>query len=131
MTEEWFASLRIILVAVISVVATRQTSLALTLSDLQSTVVLLVSDPAHRDKSLVGTGFFVARNGLYLVTAEHVARPLTKDSAATIRTEGDKPLAVPLGQLTGKGPVTWEYHGEADVAVLGLDPQSEFAQKHL
>jgi len=81
--------------------------------------------------SVYGTGFFVARERqLFLVTAEHVARGITLETNATIRDTGDKAYTVSLQELWDKSqPLDWLFHGEADVAVLPLQPSQQIIDK--
>ena len=79
----------------------------------------------QKKQPVAGTGFLVVTksNHMYLVTAEHVARPLTPDCAGTLRTGEDQPYRVALKDLIGNtNALAWVVHESADVAVLPLDP---------
>ena len=78
-------------------------------------------------KKILGTGFLVSDGDfLFLVTAQHVASQMSRDSLAVLRTSEDRPITFTLAKLSGaSGKLSWVQHEKADVAVLLLHPGSE------
>lgn len=91
--------------------------------------------PLNRNRPTSGTGFFVqdeANNYLYLITAEHLALALTINCSATMQAAGDRPITLPMSELSGStDDLNWVLHGDADVAVLRLQPKPEIFNNHL
>jgi hypothetical protein len=78
--------------------------------------------------SVSGTGFLVARgeSEVFLVTAAHVAASMDCNATVTFRGELNKPISLPLLQLSGQsGSPNWIKHNTADVACLKLTPVRE------
>lgn len=75
----------------------------------------------------LGTGFLVVDGDLlFLVTAQHLASQMNRDSLAALRTSEDRPIKLTLAKLSGiTGELTWIQHEKADVAVLLLHPDAE------
>lgn len=70
--------------------------------------------------NVAGTGFFVSDNtGIYLVTAEHIARKLLYNISITVHGASDVAQTFNIEQLV-QDKSAWTYHGEADVAVIKL-----------
>jgi hypothetical protein len=67
-----------------------------------SSVVFLRSDGKAAEFKY-GSGVFVAtEKNPYLVTAGHVAKALTLQATATVRSESDKPLTILIADLNPK-----------------------------
>ncbi len=75
----------------------------------------------------LGTGFLIVDGDLlFLVTAQHVASQMSRDSLAALRTSEDRPITFTLAKLSGiAGELKWVQHDKADVAVLLLHPDSD------
>jgi hypothetical protein len=69
---------------------------------------------------LSGTGFLVMRNeGRFLVTAAH----MDVEAQATVSSANGLPLTFKLTEFCGSSKqIPWQYHEEADLAVLALKP---------
>jgi len=89
--------------------------------------------PKPKIEIVAGTGFFVTNEtGLYLVTAAHVAKEIRRNAMATLRGERDKPVTLPVGDLSpGSDDLQWLFHREADVAVLSLSPSRTVVETYL
>lgn len=94
---------------------------------LAASVVQILSPPK------VGTGVLLADDAQrgYLVTAAHVARDL--GATTTLSTRGDKDAAISalLSTLVVASQPNWKISPDADLAVLRLDPSTEFVRERL
>lgn len=84
-------------------------------------------------QSSIGTGFFVEhQNKLFLVTAAHVANKMFDSATVTIHGKENKPIKLKIQDLCGYvDSPRWVQHPHADVAVLQLNPSSEFQNQYL
>lgn len=77
----------------------------------------------------IGTGCFMEKGGkLYIITAAHIAKFMDTNSDVVIQGENSKPIKLFLFNLAM--PIKWQYHNEADLAILELNP-SEKIKKYL
>jgi len=100
---------------------------ATNLEDLSISVAYLRENNSASFK--IGTGFFVAANYPYIVTASHVAKFITSESYFTVRDSGDIPINFSFKDFfPNKTDLPWYIHKEADVAVLMLPIDENIAK---
>ena len=100
------------------------------MGDLFQSVVFLdgVKTIEGKKEPVSGTAFLVQKGAkIYLITAEHVARDLESQIKATVHGPEDQPLIYDIRELAGPyEKLPWFFHPEADIALVQLNPTSNF-----
>ena len=98
--------------------------------DLFQSVVFLdgVKTIEGKKQPVSGTAFLAKKGAkVYLITAEHVARGLESQIKATLHGPEDQPLSYYISELAGPyEKLPWFTHPEADIALVHLNPTSNF-----
>jgi hypothetical protein len=87
----------------------------------------------RKSNKITGTGFLIgSKNGLYFVTARHVAINFNESSILFLQKDAQS-IPVTASDFVGKGFTVsnWVHHTNADLSVLPIHPSAEFQNANL